>query len=153
MKVLPLLFLFILMLHAKHWSLPGFMYALDTNLLRLGSTNPKKNSLTLETKCFFIQKCSNLHERYGMFWIERKIKFQVFPIFFSSYGHFCDVSTPIFDEFFMITQKIKIRIFQIFFSFYSAHSASSIKTGLKLRREGVYISLVGKSPNLFLLLL
>ena len=36
---------------------------------------------------FFFQKCSNLHERCGIGWIERKIKFQIFQIFFfSSYG-------------------------------------------------------------------
>ena len=30
---------------------------------------------------FFFQKWSNLHERSGIGWIERKIKFQIFPIF------------------------------------------------------------------------
>ena len=29
---------------------------------------------------FLFRKCSNLHERFGMLWNERKIKFPIFPI-------------------------------------------------------------------------
>ena len=57
--------------------------------------------------------------------------------YFSSYDHFCDVITPIFDEFFTINREKKIGEFLYsIFSFYSAYSASSIKTRLKLRGEG-----------------
>ena len=59
-----------------------------------------------------------------------KLNFRFFQFHFLSYGSFCDVITPIFDEFFTIIRKI--RIGEIF-SFYSAHSASSIKTGSKQR--------------------
>ena len=39
--------------------------------------------------------------------IERKIKIQIFSDFyFSSYGQFCDVITPIFDEYMKDTQCI-----------------------------------------------
>ena len=34
-----------------------------------------------QKKIFFLQKWSNLHERSGIGWIERKTKFQIFPIF------------------------------------------------------------------------
>ena len=75
------------------------------NLIQLGSTNPKKNSQTLDVFFggglvthqrktdfflnyffvqnfqFFFQKFSNLLERSGIGWIERKTKFQIFPIF------------------------------------------------------------------------
>ena len=37
---------------------------------------------------------------------ESKEKLSFRFLFFSSNGHFCDVITPIFNEFFMITQKI-----------------------------------------------
>ena len=59
---------------------------------------------------FFFQKCSNLHEGFGIGWIERRITFQ---IFFLSYGHFC---TTIFDEFCTITWKIRIGEFLNYFS-------------------------------------
>ena len=47
-----------------------------------------------QIKIFSSQIWSNLHERCG---IERKIKFQIFPIYsFSSYGHFCTKNYPNF---------------------------------------------------------
>ena len=81
-------------------------------------------------------------------WLNRmKNKISDFSYFyFVSYGHFCDVITPIFDEFFTITRNIRIGEF---FSFYSAHSASSMKTGSKLRGGGICISLVGTGPDIY----
>ena len=66
---------------------------------------------------------------------------QISDLYFSSYGNFCDVITPISDEFFTITRKIKIGEFFLFFSFYSVHTASSMKTGSKLREgeEGLLV--------------
>ena len=46
----------------------------------------------------FFQKCSNLHGRSGMFWIEWKINF-------SCYGHFCTQNMVNFRSIFMITRK------------------------------------------------
>ena len=60
------------------------VYAVDANLFRLGSTNPKKNwiffiknvSIFEQKKIqFFFLKCSNSHERCG---IGRIVKFQIF---------------------------------------------------------------------------
>ena len=43
----------------------------------------------------FLLMWSNLHERSGIGWIERKTKFPIFPfLYISSYGHFF----PIFDD-------------------------------------------------------
>ena len=76
--------------------------------------------------------------------------------FFSNFG---DVITTIFYDFFTITRKIKIRRkkFIIYFIPLSklriTHKNQIINAKLRGEREGVGISLVGKIPNLFLLLL
>ena len=50
---------------------------------------------------------------------KEKSNFRFFRFLFfelwSFFDHFCDVITPIFDEFFTITRKIKIRFFKIIF--------------------------------------
>ena len=83
-------------------------YAVDTNLFRLGSTNPKKNWF------FFLQKCSNIFKKNKnpIFFFSKVFKFtwkkrnrlnrkknQISDFYFSSYGHFCTQMSPIFDEF------------------------------------------------------
>ena len=61
----------------------------------------------------------------------------MYDFHFSGYGHFYDVITPIFRWIFPDNSKNKNwRIFLLYFSFYSAHFASSIKTGSKLKGEG-----------------
>ena len=83
---------------------------------------------------FCLQNCSNLCKRCGIGWIKRKIKFKIFPIIiFSSYSHFCNIITPIFDESFMIANSKNKNLNLFLFSFYSAHSTST-KTGSKQRR-------------------
>ena len=70
-------------------------------------------------------------------------------IYFSSYGNFCGVITPNFWWIFHNISKIKNRrIFVLFFLFYSAHCASFMKVGSKLR-GGVCLSLIGTEPNWF----
>ena len=77
----------------------------------------------------------------------RFVQFLFFELW-SFFGYFCNVITPIFDEFFTITRKIKSEhFFIIFFSFYSAHNASSIQIGSKMIAGGVCISLVGKNAG------
>ena len=81
-------------------------YAIDANLFRLESSNPKKISAPgcfmvggeaptkkkklitfskmfqyINMNIFFSQKWSNLHERSGIGWIKRKPQFQIFQIF------------------------------------------------------------------------
>ena len=58
---------------------------------------------------------------------ESKEKADFSDLYFSSYGHFC---APIFDEFY---EKSKNKKFKIDFSFDSAHCASFMKMGAKLR--------------------
>ena len=69
-------------------------------------------------------------KRSGIGWIERKTKFQIFPIFISRVMiilvSFLWRHHPNFRWNFAITRKIKIGEF-FFFSFYSAHSTSFIK--------------------------
>ena len=60
----------------------------------------------------------------------KKIKFPIF--IFSSYGHFCYVITPIFDEFFTITRKIKSdNYFFIRFSALRIFHRNGIKTEMR----------------------
>ena len=58
----------------------------------------------------------------------RFVRFLFFELWLF-FGYFCDVITPIFDEFFTITRKIKIGEFFYYFSHTIPHSPSSIKTG------------------------
>ena len=73
----------------------------------------------LKNPIFFFQMCSNLHERCGIGWIKRKIKFQIFPIFIFRvmviFGYFCSKKCP-FSKNFYDTPKIKIEKL-IFYSF------------------------------------
>ena len=96
-------------------------------LFQLGSTNPKKNSQTLDIflstffllenkiTIFFLQKCSNLHERYGMCWNVWKIDFPIF--IFRAMVIFVLKIWSTFDEFSPITRKLKIIQKKISFSF------------------------------------
>ena len=56
--------------------------------------------------------------------------------FFFSYGHFCDVITPIFDD---NSKNRNRRIFLLFFPFYSAHSAPFIKFWPLLRAGRLHV--------------
>ena len=86
-------------------------------------TNQLKNKIQ-----FFFQKCSNLHERWGMCWNEWKINFLIFIFRVKIiFGHFC---TPSFNEFFSRKKS------EMDFSFDSAHFASFMKVGSKLRGGG-----------------
>ena len=91
-------------------------------------------TLLIRIQFFFLQKWSNLHERSGIGWIERKIKFHIFSIFIFRvmviFGHFCDVITPNNSE------NKNRNNFLFGFPFYSAHSASSIKIWPLLRKGG-----------------
>ena len=65
-------------LHACKTLKPGFFwYAVDTNLFRLGSTNPKKKfqTLVLFFRIFFLQKCSNIFEQ-TFFFFSKVFKFK-----------------------------------------------------------------------------
>ena len=83
--------------HAKHWSPTGFFWnAVDTNLFRLRSTNPKKKIpaprcffLYIHQNNYFSQKWLNLHERCEMCWIERKYYFRYFQFLFFGLWSFC----------------------------------------------------------------
>ena len=86
----------------------------------------------------FFQKSSNLHERFRMCWNEWKIYFLNFIFWVMVFFLYSS-----FRWIFTITRKIKI--WKLFFSFDSAHCASFMKVGSKLR-GGVCISLVGKKP-------
>ena len=121
----------------------------------IGSTNPKKNPLALDAlrwktkpptkkkkkkmfKHFWTNFFSNVFKfTWKMRYVlnrKKNLIFRFFRFYFLSYGHFYDVITPIFNEFFIITWKIKIGEFiYYFFSSYSAHSASFMKVGSKLR--------------------
>ena len=69
---------------------------------------------------FIFGNFSNLHERSGIGWIERKTKFPIFSIcYFLSYGYFCTQNDPNFRWIFTHNSK---NLFS--FSSYSAHSAS-----------------------------
>ena len=58
---------------------------------------------------FFLQNYSNLHERCGMFWNKRKIKFQIFPIFnFLVMATFWIQNMVNFQKNFTITRRKKI---------------------------------------------
>ena len=85
----------------------------------------------------FFRKCWNSHERCGIDWKKNQIS-DFSDLYFSSYGYFWSYLYPNF-VLYPITRKINI-------SFVSAHCASSVKTGSKLRGggEGVLIYLVGK---------
>ena len=67
---------------------------------------------------------------------KEKSNLRFFYFYFSSYGHFCDVIIPIFDN---NSKNINLRIFKLFFPYYTAHSPSSLETGSKLRGGGLYI--------------
>ena len=54
-------------------------------------------------------------------------KIIISDFYFSSYGHFCDVITPIFDAIFTIYRKIKLGNF-FNYLFQSASSIERIKT-------------------------
>ena len=56
----------------------------------------------------FFFKCSNVHERCVIAWIERKLKFQIFPIFIFRVMVIFIPKTVNFRWIFMITRKIKI---------------------------------------------
>ena len=89
-----------ILIHAKRKKF--FCYAVDTNLFRLGSTNPGYwNARTLHFSSsfqFFFVKHSNLHERCRMCWIERKIKLPIFIfLVMIIFWYFFDVITPIFE--------------------------------------------------------
>ena len=138
-------------------------YAVDANLFRLGSTDPKKISrpwmlfgeglsppskkvfiLKKKSKTFqylnkkklaiFYSKCSNLHEISGIGWIERKIRFQIFTTIIFRVMVIFIIKTVNFWWIFTITRKIK----ELNFLFDSVHCASFMKMGAKLRgRRGV----------------
>ena len=83
---------------------------------------------------FFFLECSNFHERCGISWIERKIKFQIFQNFI-----FRDIVIFVLKshQFLMKFHDIsKNKIWKIYFSFVLAHYTSSIKTGSKLSGGG-----------------
>ena len=85
-----------------------------------------------------IQKCSNLHARCEIGWIERKIKFLIFilrvmVIFMTSLLKFS-----------MNFHNFKNKNRKIDFSFVSAHCTSSMKTGLILRGGGSAYPKLGK---------
>ena len=70
----------------------------------------------------FFQKWLNIYERSGIGWIERKITFQIFPIYIFwvmvIFYYLCEVVILIFDEYFTITWKIKIgKIWNMVFFF------------------------------------
>ena len=86
---------------------------------------------------FFFQKCSNFHETCGMGWIERKIKFQNFPIFICRVMVIFVTSSPQISMNFHDNLKNKNHKHFLFsFSFYSAHSAYFTKIWPFLRGGG-----------------
>ena len=87
-----------------------------------------------------MHKSSNLHERCGIGWIDRKTKFQIFPIFIFRVMVIFALKCPQFSINFYDNSKNE----KTDFSFVSGHCASYKKTKSKLRGEGVVcISLVG----------
>ena len=92
------------------------------------------------------QKCSNLHERSGIGWIERNIKFQIFIVMV-----ILVTSSPQFLMNFHNNSKNKNRrIFLLFIPYYITYSPSSIKGWSKVRGGGggVCISLIETGPKL-----
>ena len=71
-----------------------------------------------------------------------------FRFYFSNYGHFCDVSTPISNEFFTITRKIKIRKMFIIFFHYIQHITHPSWNWDQNWGGGVCLSLVGRESSL-----
>ena len=113
--------------------------SLSENLLKLGSSilpranrATNRNNVAVEKRYFFLLNF------FFLFIFEIYIE----DFYFWSYGHCCDVITPIFDD----NSKNKYRrIFLLFFPFYSAHSAPFINFP-PLLRGGVCMSVIGKKP-------
>jgi len=75
----------------------------------------------------------------------RFFRFLFFELW-SFFGHFFDVITLIFVQFFMITRKIKIGEFFIIIFFILFNTHRIIYKNKTERGRGVYIPLIGKRP-------
>jgi len=107
----------------------------------------EENKNNLKKKC---QKCSNSHERSGIDWTERKIKFHIFPIFIFwvmvIFWSFLWRHHPNFRWIFHdSSENNNRRIFLLFFF----HSTHRIIHKIRIKTEGrvICISLVRKKPK------
>ena len=109
----------------------------------------KKNFFFCVQNFNLFKNCKNLHERSGIGWIERKKKFQIFPIFFSSYGHFVTSSPQFLMKFRNNSKNKEHRIFFFIFPtlfniFHMFHGVFKVWPLLTGEEWILQISLIGK---------